>query len=438
MNKEGQISELRGTAVANCGEIVEYGESVMKVSDLDNADYLKSVDDFFSSLISSGIEKESYKTGNHEIDTVTGKMWQTLSDAASLMLRKLAYSAPIIIRFHNDADGCGGACALHIAMNDFCSKLKAKGNVVWLMHRKIAYSRSDAQGDILISNNYSSLEKPLLVIIDFGTTTDSNPGIRELWDRFDVIWLDHHPVQEGFDAVKIKHYINPWNFGGDSNYTAGLLTSIFCKTFSAANTNEFAQASLIGDYSDFANSESSDLSTLLDFITSDLVSVFGNSKMNATPQEIISIIDNKERMREVLNYARVRMDEAMDNGRRSLKRHSSGGIELYVLNFENIRSEDSKYPLPGRFASKLLGEISESGRKNAVLFVHAGPYISVRISKSVGKRIDLLKIIDEIKMEFGKSIDAGGGHAFAAGIKVIDESEKKEIIKAIMKRMKNE
>ncbi len=434
IGEHGKPCQLKSNVIAYCGDAVEYEKSITKVIADKKSHCAENADAFASSTIASFIEKDAYRTGNKEIDNITEKMWNGLSAAARLLLRKLLYSAPIIIRFHNDADGSGGGCSLYLSVSDFCSKTKSQPNTVWLMHKKIAYGIYDAESDIAIANNYRSAEKPLLVIIDFGTTTDSNMGIEKVKDKFDVIWLDHHPIQEGFGGLNVGYYINPWNFGGDSNYTAGLLSSIMCRTFSSLNTNEYAQASLIGDYSNYANLSNQEISTILDFITSDASSIYGNMKMNITPQEMVAVIEDRKRRREVLNYAQSRMEEAIDNGKKYVKRYSSESVGLYVLNFEKIRSEETKYPLPGRFASKLLDAIYGSGDKNAVLIVHAGPYISMRMSKEAGAKKDLLRIIDEIKREFAKSVDAGGGHALAAGMKIADQSEKHEIMKSLIKK----
>ncbi len=436
---EGGIhaGEFKGSLNAGLGELLEYREGGVINSVEDGKGYLRAIEGGMESLEAERIRKEEYRTGNAAAYAVTHRMWERMEEAAHLLIRKLVFSAPIIIRYHNDADGSGGALSVRAALKDICSRLGSNGNAVWMMHRGVSYSPSDAGTDMLVANNYSCIEKPLLLLIDFGTSIDSNLGLSGVSERFDVIWLDHHPPSEGFEGMKLEHYINPWNFGGDSNYTAGLLASAFCKTFSDVNTRAFEQASLIGDYSDYADRKwDTDLSTMLDFITSDPSAVYGSGKSNVTPQEIEAVLNDKPRFTELLHYANMRLSEALDSGMNDLKQYQAQAFRIYVLDFEDIRSEDSKYPLPGRFASKLLDRILASGEGEAALIVHAGYYISIRLSRGTGGSINLLDIINGIKGAYTKSVEAGGGHLYAAGIKVTDKSEKKRIINALINSMK--
>ena len=69
-------------------------------------------------------------------------MWEPLSRAASLLLRKLAVADPITVRFHNDIDGACGAFCLNKAMADAVSKTGKDGyspNIHWRMHGGVSY-----------------------------------------------------------------------------------------------------------------------------------------------------------------------------------------------------------------------------------------------------------------------------------------------------------
>ncbi len=367
---------------------------------------------------SSLIRKGKYITGNSEIDQITSRMKSKLDDIAELIVRKMMLCAPIVVRFHNDADGSGGAYALYLSVRDFASSHSLKTNFVWLMQRGVSYSRQDAENDILITNNYECIEKPLLVIIDFGTNPESNQGIGAVKDRFDIAWLDHHPIVPDFAGLELPGYANTWQFGGDSNYTAGLLTSVMCKSFSKVDTSEMEGASLIGDYSDYATEKGADMSALLDFVTSDLQAIYGPGKMNVTPQEIDAIVADKEKSRELLEYANMRMEEALDNGIKSIRKYSLRSANLAVLDFEDIRSEDSKYPLPGRYASKLLDRLDEKGMKRTVLVVSVGSYLLMRIDKDLCADFDLTRAMDEMKNRYPDEIAGGGGHRCAGSIKL--------------------
>lgn len=409
--------EIQGELPLKVGEIVEEGASGNFVSsgrELGAAQLIEMAAQACSLLV----KKNTYSTGNADVDRITLGMKEKLEKIAALIVRKTLLSAPTIVRFHNDADGSGGAYALYLSIRKFASEHSLRTNTIWLMQRGVSYSEQDAQSDILITNNYSCIEKPLLVIIDFGTNTESNAGIDKVADRFDIAWLDHHPIVPEFKGLTLPNYINTWQFNGDSNYTAGLLTSVMCKSFSEIDTSEMEGASLIGDYSDYATQKGAELSALLDFITSDLQAIYGPGKMNVTAQEIDAIVTNKDRSRELLEYANMRMEEAIDNGLKSIKKYSLRNANLAVLDFEDIRSEDSKYPLPGRYASKLLDKLDERGMKRTILVVSVGSYLLMRIDKELCADFDLTKAMEEMRNRYPDEIAGGGGHRCAGSIKL--------------------
>lgn len=253
-----------------------------------------------------------------------------------------------------------------------------------------------------------------------------------LWYRFDVVWLDHHPLVEGFDGAGLDNYINTWQFGGDSNYTAGLLTAVMCKAFSSVDTSLLEDASLVGDYSSYASGKGADVSSLLDFITSDPQAVFGPGKANVTPQEMEAVMGSGERMKEMLDYAAIRMDEALDRGIDSVRRYAVGGANLAVLDFEDVRSEDSKYPLPGRFASKLLDRLNAMGMKRTILVVSVGAFLLMRVDRELCGEVDLLSIIGEMKNRYKDEIDNAGGHRCAGSIRLVSKELNRRMTQALV------
>ncbi len=430
--------EMDGTFGFEAGDFVDYGghlDARLVENPAQAPGDIRSMIDGFTKL---AIKNSEYRTGNPSLDALTHRMWQRLGQAASMIVRKMLVSAPIIVRFHNDADGSSGAYSLYLSAKEFGSAHSLKTNFVWLMQKGVSYSVFDSENDILIANNYSCIEKPLLVLIDFGTNTDSNLGLKGVRDRFDIVWLDHHPLVPGFAGADLGNYINTWQFGGDSNYTAGLLTAVMCKAFSGVDTSEFEGASLIGDYSSYATSAGYDMSSLLDFITSDLQAIYGPGKSNVTPQEIESIISDRDRSRELLEYANIKLEEAIDRGINSIKRYSLKNSNLAVLDFEEVRSEDSKYPLPGRFASKLLDKLDDMGMTRTILVVSVGAYLLMRIDRELCKELDLLKIMNEMKSRYPDDISGGGGHRCAGSIKLRYKELSKDMTGSLVNLIKSE
>lgn len=418
MQGEARTYEVDGTFGFKTGDFVSVGGTGAAAISDNPGFSINDINARVNEFVSRYVNNTKYATKNPSVDAITSRMWEKLRDAASMMLRKMLVSAPIIVRFHNDADGSGGAYSLYLSAKEFSSLHSLKTNFVWLMQRGVSYSAADSQNDILITNNYSCVEKPLLVLIDFGTNPDSNAGLKNVREKFDIVWLDHHPLVAEFEGMSLENYINTWQFGGDSNYTAGLLTAVMCKTFSKVDTRDAEGASLIGDHSTYATDVGSDLSSLLDFITSDLQAVYGPGKSSVTPQELEAIINNKDKSRELLEYANIKLGEAIDRGLKSIRKYTLRNSNLAVLDFEDVRSEDSKYPLPGRFASKLLDKLDDEGMKRTILVVSVGAYLLMRIDKELCVELDLLKIMDEMKGRYPEEIIGGGGHRCAGSIRL--------------------
>lgn len=389
----------------------------------------------------SGLGRAPNATGIAEVDALTAKMWKPLSAAAELLARKLILAAPIIIRFHNDTDGISGAYCLSKAMHEAAAGM-GEGyapNVHWRMHGAVAYSREDATTDTLVTNGYECVERPLLVILDFGTAKESNEGVRLARDRFDVIWLDHHPMVEGFLGRDLEHYVNPWLFGGDSNYTAGFLACSFAKTFSGFESRDMENASFIGDYSKYARPTegSRRLAALLDLVTSDTRIATGLKSSNFDPAVIDTILGDKKKSEELIAYAENRVQEMLDSAIESVKIYQGSASRVYVADFEGIRGDDEqRYPLPGRFASKLLDRIERLNTLPCVLMLHFGHFISLRMSKELTEKTDLLRILGEVREEYPDDVDSSGGHGNAASIKLKGDTRKKEIMGAVIRKLK--
>lgn len=433
---DAAVFEVESNTVLNLGELVEVdqdysqksfrtdgsGQQVEKL--LQNADKLAEM----------YVVNEPYKTGAEDLDNATSRMWTNLKSAAKIIIRKILLGSPILVRFHNDADGASGAYCLYNAINDFVEKQKIqKQNIIWIMNKGIMYGESEASLDILVLNNYESIEKPAVILIDFGTAEESNGGVNLMKEKFDIIWLEHHPIVEKFFGVKLKNYINPWLFGSDSNYTAGFLACALSKTFSDTDTKEIENASFIGDYSVYGNLDSRgrELSTILDLVTSG-VGLAGGSSENLTPKEIQNIVEDGKRSKELLDYANVKLGSAIEAALGSLKMYKTGAGELYVTDFEEFKDGDSKYPLPGRLSSKILEKIVQLNGKESILMLHIGKYISVRLTKELSKKIDILDIIKELKERHGSKIETGGGHRAAASIKLSDKKDKSRILRDLI------
>ncbi len=428
--------EYRGLQIKlNLGELVDVEEGKVMPLDGDTESVKGSIEKDIAGAIKNRTERQVYLTGIEEVDKATERMWKKLGSAAGLLLRKLYLCQPIIVRFHNDADGSSGATGLYLGISEAAGSGGARPNTIWIMHKGVSYSSMDAESDILLARNYSAVEKPLLVIVDFGTSKDSNEGIKIAEKNFEIIWLDHHPIEEGFEGTRLDTYINPWMFGADSAYTAGMLACIFARSFSDVDTGELEIGSMVGDYSRFAPKDNDEVAMILDLVTSE-PRLISRSESGLTPAEIDSVLNDNAKRKELYNYAKMRLDEAIASAMESVKRYSLAKGDIYVLDYEETRSPDSKYPLPGRFASKFLAKVEGAG-KPCVVVVHFGMFVSMRVSAELGDGVDVPGIIAGMKTMYPDLIEAGGGHRNAASLKLVAKENKKEVLTPLLEQLRS-
>ncbi len=433
--------EFRSSLLFALGEMIEPGDPV--TSSTAEGQLSERIHTAVHRTVNEMLSGKPHRVGIAQADKVTASMWARINAAAALLLTKLIYCTPIVVRFHNDADGASGALGLYKALCEIASTRPSpfgyKHNITWVMQPSVSYDQHDAMADTLIANNYLSQEKPLLVMIDFGTSPESNEGIKLIEKKFDIIWLDHHPVTEQFEGRELEHYINPWLSGGDSNYTAGFLACMFAKAFADVPTSHLENASFIGDYSEYAgpDAEGKRLSILLDLITSDIEIAFGPASSNLTPSGIDKLLANRQKCDELVSYAQMRLSEVLASALTSVRVYKADHASIYVLDYEGMRVENTKYPLPGRFSSKLLDKISELNERPCIVCVHLGRYISIRSAKELGI-VDVPAVIAELKERHGNYIAAGGGHKHAAGIKLADDSQKSVILKEAVSLLKRQ
>ncbi len=370
-----------------------------------------------------------------ELKAPTKKMRPALDMAAKRLARSIFAGGTITVRFHNDCDGSSGAIALYEAIEELKKRIGARDlPISWKMNRSVGYSLESFYEDYESSKAHRSMENPLVVITDFGTMQESEGAIdasAKEHHKCDFIWLDHHPIYEGFDNYKrmLAHYINTWDFGGNSDYTAGYLTCVFAEMIAPIDTEDLRQASLIGDFSAFGKRDEKrwqKLAVVLDYLTSRR-----ESEGAISPKSMASIIKDRERFEETFVRASAIIQEAIDIGVNKV-RHYKGrdGMNVYVLDFKHIIREDGETPLPGRFSSRLQEKMEEISGKRTITMVHYGNYVSLRANKDLAEEIQLLKILEGAKNS-SEHIQSFGGHNPAASVRT-DKEHITQVVKLIL------
>ena len=117
-----RTEEMDGTFGFRAGDFINYDEQGTAKLVENPGQTLQDVQAKMNRFGKLAIKNSEYRTGNPLLDALTHKMWQRLQQAALMIVRKMLVSAPIIVRFHNDADGSSGAYSLHLPVEfDFHS-----------------------------------------------------------------------------------------------------------------------------------------------------------------------------------------------------------------------------------------------------------------------------------------------------------------------------
>lgn len=353
-----------------------------------------------------------------------------LSEAATAVARAMVSGAPMIVRFHNDGDGASGATALYRAAVGLQAKFgMSEAAIAWRMNKRIAYSTEELYVDRMFFNPCKSIEKPLLLVTDFGTSPESVQSLEAMKEIATVIVLDHHPPYKDFPRHAASIYINSWDFGADSDFTAGLLSSLLSELLCSVDVEDLKDASLICDYSIYArdDAEARKNALILDFMTA---SRAGNVK----PASIDAVLMDKERREEVFTRANNMQEEALTEAMKRIKSYRSrAGINVFVLGFGHIAALNLEFPPLGRLTSILQKRMEALNNQNTVTVVHSLSNISIRVSGDIADKVKLLEVIRRMK----SSVDypmSGGGHMKASGISV-ESIHMSETIDALLREL---
>lgn len=373
----------------------------------------------FSKAIS--VHQNSPSSVGKEIDRFIKAGNDALDSCALRLLEAYVSGAPVIIRFHNDGDGSTGAIALYRAFGSVREKFfeNENANVYWTMNKSIAYSEDSLFVDESIFNSYESVRKPLILITDFGTTYESESAIKKASKKYSLVWIDHHPIYDGFPYAELDFYINPWAFGMDSNICAGVITASIAEKFAPElDFTLLKKAALDSDHSKYyiyaENAHA--LALVLDSLTAD--DRVGYQEKKITPKYLEAKITDPESFAHVLNSASAQIAESLDIGIKNAKKHiTKSGIRIFVLDYKAVADKRFEYIKQGRYTTKLQDKFEETNGFKTVTIVYYKNYISIRVNKGISDSINLLGLIAKLK-ENTEYIQNGGGHNEAASIKV--------------------
>ncbi|MCL5433414.1 MAG: hypothetical protein M1538_00340 [Candidatus Marsarchaeota archaeon] len=426
-NVDLKITKFKSNIKLNLYAKIKYRVQEQNFDIISNKDYNKVTKVEYEDIIQKFIENIStfindekssdLNIKNNILNKLTVNMLSDLKEIALIIIKHAITGAPIIIRFHNDSDGSSGALALYKALVVlFGQKYSSIENlsIFWRLNKSIKYSMEEFYEDTVLFELYTTVEKPTVIIIDFGTTPESEDTI-SLANNYNIIILDHHPVYERFPVSKLTKYINPWNYSGDSNYTAGFLVGVLAKIIIGNNIkiiDKLMSASLIGDhsiYADINDKEAEKISNVLDYLT--------GKAQSFSIEKTLGNIEDESKLKMMFIHSTRIFEEALNSSLKYI-RHYTGynGTNIFVLDFNHVERIEEDFPLPGRFSTKLHDNLESLNGSN-ITIVHYGNYISLRISSNILDYIDIMKTFEKLK-SINKNIYSFGGHKSAASVRI--------------------
>ncbi len=290
------------------------------------------------------------------------------------------------IRFHGDADGITSALIINKILRINSSQ-----------HHGVFYRPKDAIRDL--EQNYD-----LLLLLDFGSSKESQDGLKIIESESKVLIIDHHPPEN-------SNSLNPWNFNHDSRITTGVICGELAQLFGIDCELEM-KISCAADKSDYLKPSEDHKKTALALDYAAMHSA-GNLKFY---QKIIS----KESLRDAL-YLEAK--EKVDSVVEKTKIKTTGNIAYFNLDDLVKKGE---WPPPG----KVTTEIFERYSFDAVI----GKVKKTLILRS--SNLNLLQVIERIKSMFGDIIESGGGHKKAGSIRV-KEGFEEDVLNQLVALLKN-
>lgn len=362
--------------------------------------------------------------------------------AVAKELRKAVFeSRPIIIRHHWDADGVCGGVALEKALIDLVEKYHPDPEAkYYLIRRRVSrapfYELEDVVKDLdesLEDMDRHGDKTPLVVLVDNGSGIEDIPAIRQfLVFGADVITIDHHYPDEDVDRYLLYH-VNPYKVGGDSNYTAGILSVEIARMVNPdVDLKLLAGVSVVGDRAEGEVERYVELTGLSREELQDIALAieFEGFYLRFRPSSYImhEILgfgrkDRQKMLVEMLsNYAKEAIESQVKTAMEGVKvQRLPNGIVLAALDMENYAKKFT-FPLPG----KLTGEVHDRLKEKYERIVTIGYGPDFAVIRSEGVELDIPKLVRELKNEVNAGVE-GGGHLVVGSIKFIP-AKRKEVL----------
>jgi|GEM_PF-6901489 len=329
-----------------------------------------------------------------KIEIFKPPLFKSIEKAARKIKTAKLFRRQCLIRFHNDADGIVS-----------CFLISQAINAIKIPQHSAIYSVKEALNDI---PRLKYGELPLCIFLDFGCSKECKDAYEILKaDEIEIMIIDHHPVDE--EIKELAFIVNPLLENFTAEHTTGYLCKEILDVLGITSYYNY-RISLAGDKSSFPYDENDKkIALALDY-----------AAFHVNPQNALDIyheiLKNENFAISLANKAEEAIQESVEEMKKKAKKFLINNIAFYYLDTEQ---EEKSFPPSGKIATYFAETIEEP----ALVAGCSSNFCSFRLSKSA-KEKDLINLNDFVKSLKEKSsiIESGGGHKFAASIKIKDKN----------------
>ena len=367
------------------------------------------------------------------------KMKPLIYKVAKRIRKAILENQAIMIRHHADSDGINAGLAIEQACKGFMEKIGIVSgyNLYRSPSKAPFYEISDVFRDVVLTKRLiegHGQKKPLVVVLDNGSTPEDVFGVRALKSLgFEIVVIDHHNpvvITEGKTLVDpyLSAHLNPYIVGLDSQTCAGMLAYETARLIyekydnplipAVAGISDRCKIQETEEYikkSGKTREELEKIGTAIDFIAYHLRYDAGKGLFEElyTNKEFMQIINE-----EVVKGVETQLQSTMPY----LRTQEIEGVLFSTIDLEKYTMR-FKYPTPGKVIGMLHDQVALGKEHMPVItFGVLSDMIILRATKPI---LPTEKIIRTLKKEIPHANVEGGGHETAGAIKFVSAHQEK-------------
>ena len=455
-----------GDAVQVIGEVNEHSgktqiesSSMTKLSEENTKKLLKLIDDALNKRAQP--EDVDFLVKSDVLNRLRPKMYE----AAQKIRRAILDGRTILLRHHNDADGICSGVAMEKAIVPLIQKVNPSNDAEYYYFKRSPskapfYELEDVVKDLsfaLEDQERHGQKLPLIVLLDNGSTEEDIVALMQakIYD-IEVVVIDHHSpgdliTKDERDGeiygatVAVDEYVdthvNPYLVGGDSQLTAGCLSTEVAHIINPdvkelimhlpaiaalgdrSECGETFQYLQLASQKGFTKEHLAKVAECVDFEAYFLRFMNGRGIMDT----ILAVdnIDKHEKMIDALyKEYQKRIDTQLRAALPNIKKTKlENGIYFNLLDVEKFAHKFT-FPAPGKTCGFVHDHvIKELGEDKPIVTLGHGPDFGVfRATDAVNEQygFNVNEIVSEMIEKVPQAGIDGGGHECAGSIKYIE------------------